>query len=95
MPIDTDDLTDETYKAILIEAERFNHDLTLQFGLLSYKCEDEKNFILKSEKLIAQMLRYREAQIEEMFSGNPPKTKDFHKTLNKILGNISKLKNGN
>ncbi len=31
MAIDTGDLTDKTYKAIMIEAERFNHDLTLQF----------------------------------------------------------------
>lgn len=29
MAIDTGDLTDKTYEAIMIEAERFNHDLTL------------------------------------------------------------------
>ena len=38
MPIDTDDLSDRTYKAILLEAEKFHHDLTLQFGLLSGEC---------------------------------------------------------
>lgn len=93
MPIDTGDLTDETYKAIMIEAGRFSLDLTLQFGLLSYKCEDGDDFILKSKKLISQMLRFREAQIEEMFFGNPPKTKDFHNALHKILDNISEFKN--
>ncbi|HUZ58153.1 MAG TPA: hypothetical protein VMU83_05175 [Hanamia sp.] len=93
MPIDTGDLTDETYNAIMIEAERFNHDLTLQFGLLSYECDDEKDFILKSKKLIAEMLRYNNADIDDMFFGNPPKTKDFHNSLRKILDNISKLKN--
>lgn len=56
--MDTDDLADETYTAIMIEAERFNHGLTLQFGLLSYECEDEKEFIIKSKKIIAEMLRY-------------------------------------
>ena len=35
MPIDTGNLTDKTYKAIMIVAERFDHNLTLQFGLLS------------------------------------------------------------
>jgi hypothetical protein len=30
MAIDTDDLSDKTYKAIMIEAEKLNHDLTLQ-----------------------------------------------------------------
>jgi len=34
--MDTDDLSDKTYTAIMIEAERFNGDLTLQFGLLSF-----------------------------------------------------------
>lgn len=29
MAIDTGDLTDKTYETIMIEAERFNHDLTL------------------------------------------------------------------
>lgn len=93
MPIDTGDLTDETYNAIMIEAERFNHNLTLQFGLLSYECDDEKDFILKSKKLIAEMLRYNNADIDDMFFGIPPKTKDFHQALHKILSNISKLKN--
>ncbi|HET7117698.1 MAG TPA: hypothetical protein VFI29_14480 [Hanamia sp.] len=93
MPIDTGDLTDETYNAIMIEAERFNHDLTLQFGLLSYECENESDFILKSKKLITEMLRYNNAVIDDMFFGNPPKTKDFHNALRKILDNISKLKN--
>ncbi|MEO8960973.1 MAG: hypothetical protein ABI325_03775 [Ginsengibacter sp.] len=91
MPIDTDDLTDKTDKAIMIESERFNYDLTLQFGLLSDECEDEKDFILKSKKLIAGMLRFSNADIDDMFFGNPPKTKDFHNALHKILGNISKL----
>ena len=32
--MDTGDLSEEAYRAIMIEAEIFNHDLTLQFGLL-------------------------------------------------------------
>ncbi len=31
--MDTDDLSKEAYEAIIIEAERFSHDLTLHFGL--------------------------------------------------------------
>ena len=34
--MDTDELSNETYEAILVEAERFNHNLTLQLGVLSY-----------------------------------------------------------
>lgn len=47
--MDTDDLTTKTYNAILGEAEKFHADLTLQFGLLSYDCNDEAEFIKKSE----------------------------------------------
>jgi len=93
MAIDTGDLTDKTYKAIMLESEKFHHDLTLQFGLLSYDCEDEQDFILKSEKLINLMLKYDEVELDDMFFGNPPPTKDFHNVLNRILVNIAKIKN--
>ena len=33
--MDTDGLSIEVYNGILIEAENFNHDLTLWFGVLS------------------------------------------------------------
>ena len=89
--MDTGDLTDKTYKAIMIEAERFDHNLTLQFGLLSYECKDEPDFIKKSKQLINRMLKYGEGQIDDMFFGEPPNIIEFHKALNKILLNISQL----
>ena len=91
MAIDTGDLTDKTYKAIMIEAERFNHDLTLQFGLLSDECKDEKDFIAKCMLLIKKMLKYDEVDLNDMFFGNPPYKNNFHKALNKLLNNLSKL----
>ncbi len=95
MSIDTGDLTDKTYQAIMIEAERFDHNLTLQFGLLSYQCKDETDFIKKSKQLIKQMLKYNMADIDDMFFGEPPIKKEFHAALNKILENISLIENGN
>jgi hypothetical protein len=53
--MDTDDLSEEAYRAIIIEAERFNHDLTLRFGLLSYHCNDEKEYVDQSVRLIHEM----------------------------------------
>lgn len=91
MSIDTDDLSDKTYKAIMIEAEWFDHNLTLQFGLLSYECEDETDFIKKSKQLIKEMLRYDLGDIDDMFFGEPPVKEEFHKALIKILNNISLL----
>ena len=92
MAIDTDDLTDETYNAILGESERFNENLTLQFGLLSYKCDNEEDFILESEKLIRKMLKYNLDTIDDLFFGEPPTKAEFHRALNKISTNISGLK---
>lgn len=89
--MDTGYLTNKTYKAIMIEAERFNHNLTLQFGLMSDECKDEPDFIKKSKQLINRMLKYGEGQIDDMFFGEPPNIIEFHTALNKILLNISKL----
>jgi hypothetical protein len=91
--MDTGDLSEEAYKAIMIEAEMFNHDLTLQFGLLSGSCENEDDFIDKSILLISEMKKYDEVDIDDMFFGNPPKMKDFHKALSKILDKIVEVKN--
>ena len=88
--MDTDDLSDRTYIAIMLEAEKFNHDLTLQFGLLSYQCKNEDEFISKSEKLIRKILKYDEEEIEEMFFGKPPSSEELHIALKKIQENIKR-----
>ena len=90
--MDTGDLSEETYQAIMIEAEKFNHDLTLQFGLLSEECKDEEDFIEKSIQLIEEMKNYDEIDLDDMFFGNPPKMKDFHNALKRIIENIKKVK---
>jgi len=90
--MDTGDLSEETYRAIMIEAEMFNHDLTLQFGLLSGYCTDENDFIEKSIRLINEMKSYEEIDLDDMFFGNPPEMKDFHIALTKILDNIVEVK---
>jgi hypothetical protein len=90
--MDTDDLTTKTYNAILGEAEKFHSDLTLQFGLLSYDCNNETEFIKKSEALIGAIKKYNKADISDMFFGDPPSINDLRKALDKILSNISALK---
>jgi len=89
--MDTGDLSEETYRAIMIEAEEFNHDLTLQFGLLSGECENEEIFIKKSLKLIEEMKKYDEIDLDDMFFGNLPKMEDFHNALQKIEKNIEEV----
>lgn len=83
--MDTSDLSEQAYRAIMIQAECFNHDLTIQFGVLSGDCKDENDFIQKSEELVREMLNYNAHQMEWIFFGNPPSKKDFHKALNANL----------
>ncbi|PKP39497.1 MAG: hypothetical protein CVT98_01565 [Bacteroidetes bacterium HGW-Bacteroidetes-15] len=90
--MDTGDLSEETYRAIMIEAEIFNHDLTLQFGLLSGNCNDEDDFVEKSIRLINVMEKYDEIDLDDLFFGNPPKMNEFKIALNKIFDNIVELK---
>lgn len=92
MPIDVSDLTDATYDAILVESDRFDDNLTLQFGLLSNECDDEEDFIKKSEKHIRKMLKYNVGTIDDIFFGEPPTKAEFHRILQKLLSNIEKLK---
>ena len=90
--MDTDDLSEEAYRAIMVEAELFNHDLTLRFGLISGKCKNEDDFIEKSLALIKEMEKYNAMKIDAIFFGNPPKMNDFYKALKTIEKNIEKVK---
>jgi hypothetical protein len=87
--MDTDDLSREAYKAIIVEAERFNHDLTLQFGLLSYHCQNEAEYIEDAKKLIAHIQSLDEYDLDYMFFGAPPTRESLQIVLEKILVNIS------
>jgi hypothetical protein len=91
MNIDTDDLSEPTRRAILYEAEKFNHDLTLQFGLLSYHCKDEADYIARAKELIEDLLDCKEKDMDDIFFGNPPTIKDFHTVLNRIKKNVEQL----
>ena len=58
--MDTDDLSIPTYDAIFREAEGFNHDLTLQFGVLASQCKDDDDYLNKAEILIKEWLREKD-----------------------------------
>ena len=89
--MDTDDLSREAYEAIIIEAEKFSHDLTLQFGVLSYRCQDELEFIKKSKKLAENIMVLDDYEIEDLFFGNSLPRKQLEITLMQIIRNIEEL----
>ena len=88
--MDTDDLTDETYEAIIGEAESFHHDLTLQFGLLSYDCENEEEYIEASKELIKQLRECEESELEDIFFENIPTKSELNRVLERIMDNTQK-----
>lgn len=92
--MDTDDLSKETYKAVLIAAEKFHHDLTLQFGLLSYNCHTDDDFLNKAEALIKSWLSESDLQfvISDIFFERRPAETRFRHVLQSILHNISSVK---
>ncbi|HKI43714.1 MAG TPA: hypothetical protein VKA08_00150 [Balneolales bacterium] len=90
--MDTDDLSTEAYDGILIEAEKLTHDLTLHFGLLSGDCKNETEYIDKAEKMTREIMRVDDWELDDLFWGNPPDKEKLDYTLQKIIGNIEKIK---
>lgn len=90
--MDTDDLSRESYDGILVEAEKLTHDLTLHYGLLSYNCKDETEYIYKADKLTRKILQADDYELDDLFMGNPPDKEKLNFTLQKIIGNIEQIK---
>jgi len=90
--MDTDDLSRESYEAIIIEAEKLSHDLTLHFGLLSVDCESEDEYIDKAEQLTREIMQADDAELEDLFWGNSPDKKKIKLTCTNILENIGRVR---
>ena len=90
--MDTDELSEETYFGIFSEAELFDHNLTLQFGLLSYQCNSEEEYLKGALELIEEIRNYSRDELEEIFFGEPFDKKLLFKTLDKIIINIENVR---
>lgn len=90
--MDTDELSREAYNGILIEAEKLTHGLTLHYGVLSYDCENESEYIDMAEELTREILQADEYELDDLFWGNPPDKENLDFTLKRILENIKKIK---
>ena len=78
--------------AILMEAERFNHNLTLQLGVLSYDCKNEQEFIEKAEQLLYDLKEADPEELIDVFFGELPELDVFNQTINKIFRNLEEVK---
>lgn len=89
--MDTDDLSREAYNGILMQAEELTHDLTLHYGLLSYDCEKETEYIENAKLLTKEILNANDCELDDLFFGEPPNNKKLNNTLKKILINIEEI----
>jgi hypothetical protein len=89
--MDTDDLSREAYIGILAEAENLTHDLTLHFGVLSYSCETEADYIQNAKELTKDIMKMKNHELDDFFWGSPPDKNMLIETCKKILDNISKV----
>lgn len=92
LKMDTDDLSEETYNAIIAASEKYNHNLTLQFGLLSYECTNDDNYLVKANELINAWKEDLEYSIAEIFFDvERPSTMEFKNILVSIQNQIDKV----
>jgi hypothetical protein len=89
--MDTDDLSREAYDAVIIEAEKLAHDLTLNFGVLSSSCKDESEYLEKSKQLAIEIKQLDDFDLEDLLFGNVPEKSKLYFTLDKIISNIEKV----
>lgn len=89
--MDIDDLSREAYKAAIREAEKFDHDLTLQFGVLAGECDNENEYLQKSRELIEEMRTLEPEELEDIFFGVMPDIAKLKVALDKIVNNIEKV----
>ncbi len=80
--MDTDNLSTEAYKAVIVEAEKLVHDLTIQFGVLASSCKDETEYLRKSKQIAQEIKELDNDELEDLLFGNVPEKDKLESTLN-------------
>jgi len=89
--MDTDGLSNESYKAIILETEKFNHNLTLHFGVMASSCKNEEEYLLNAKKLINEIRELDEYDLEDLFFGEIINSSNLYECLKQMEINISKV----
>jgi hypothetical protein len=90
--MDTDDLSTETYNAVILTSEKFNHDLTIQFGVLADACKDDNDYLLQVKKLIATWKGNLKFYSDNIFFDYPvPNVSSFERVLLEIEEQMDKV----
>jgi len=78
-------------EGVIIAAERFHHELTVEFGVLSYECANENEYLKNAIELIKELKEIKKYEMEEIFTEKVPTIKSFHNALDSILLNIERV----
>lgn len=90
--MDTDELSEETYKAVIVAAEKINHNLTLQFGLLASHCINDDDYLQKAKQLIIKWRIDLPDSINEIFFDvKKPRISTFESVLSEIHSGIDQV----
>lgn len=92
--MDTDDLSIPTYNGIILETEKFNHDLTLQFGVLASNCKNDDDYLNQIEGMVKEWLGDSNFDVvaNEIFFGEVVDLEEFRAMLEKLLSNIKDIR---
>lgn len=86
--MDTDDLSEEAYEAVIVEADKFHHDLTIRFGQLADECQDENEYLISCKQLISELKKLKRDELPDIFFEDVPRIPDLMKALDRISKNI-------
>ena len=90
--MDTDDLSDMAYEAVILAAEELDHSLTIWFGVTSGEAVDEDDYLRQCLMLIAVFEENTADRMDEIFFGEPgPSVALLRATLKKIREGILRL----
>lgn len=90
--MDTDNLSNETYNAIIIESERLTHDLTIHFGVIAKDCKNEREYLDKAYNLSKKILALSDNELLDFFWGEMPDKTKLILTLKKIISNVIEIR---
>ena len=92
--MDTDDLSKATYNGIILECEKYNHYLTLQFWILASACKDDDDYLNHAESLIKEWLSNKDFDVlaDDIFFGETIDLETFKTTLRKLIANINEIR---
>ena len=91
--MDLDDLSNETYNAIIGHSENFHPDLSIEFGALAYSCNNEGAFLREAKVLINHWLCEDVLldTINAIFYEDRPTQSKFRAVLLEILEKIENV----